>query len=171
MKNKLKKWPRNWIEHVTETCFFYFEYHNISFVDSKILCSNKTEDAKILGMRLTFLKNENIYDIFINYECSNFIINYYYKNYYRFKKRKKAEENFIFMMDTLSNGSDQVGMFKYHLLGGMAAKDCIYTAYDIIQSIESIINCHNDNNDEGGENDPIEPFSPSDVMEPEFLLS
>jgi hypothetical protein len=173
MKNKLKKWPKNWVEHVTETCFFYFEDRGIAFIDSKILCSNKTENAKIYGMRLTFQKEENTYDIFINHECSNFIINYYYKNYYRFKKKKEEDQNFVFMMDTLLNGSDNIGLFNYYDLGGMSARDCIYNAYDIIQSIERMINFHtdrDDDNDEGGENDPIEPFSPSDVMEPELLF-
>ena len=172
MKNKLKKWPNNWIEHVTATCFFYFEYHKISFIDSKIFCSDKTKNAEIYGIKLTFQKNKNIYDIFINYECSNFIINYYYKNYYRLQKNKELEDSFIFMMDTLSNGSDQAGLFKYYDLGGEAARDNIISPYYITQSIENIINYHinrDDDNDEGGENDPIEPFSPSGVMEPELL--
>jgi len=174
MKNKLKKWPRNWVEHVTETCFFYFEDKGIAFVDSKILCSNKTENAKIYGMILTFTKDENIYDIFINYECSNFIINYYYKNYYRIIKRKETEDNFIFMMGSLLKGSDQTGLFRYLDLGGQASRDNITTAYNIIESIEQTINYHNgrndEDNDDDGENGPIEPFSPIDVVEPEFLL-
>ncbi len=171
MKNKLKKWPNNWVEHVTETCFFYFEDKGISFVDSKILCSGKTDDAEIYGMRLTFQNYKNIYDIFINHECSTFIINYYYKSYYRFKKRK--EENFLFMMGTLQNGSDQTGLFNYSDLGGEASRDSVISAYGIIQSIENTINFHTDRNDdddnEGGENDPIEPFSPKGVIEPELL--
>jgi len=173
MKNKLKKWPRNWIEHVTETCFFYFECHKIAFIDSKILCSDRTKNAEIYGIRLTFQKCENTYDIFMNYECSNFIINYYHKNYYRLKTKNPAEEHFMFMMDTTFKGSDQAGLFKYHDLGAMAARDQSYTAYDIIQSIEHTINYHTGRDDRdddgGGENDPIEPFSPSDVMEPELL--
>ena len=168
----IKKWPRNWVEHITDTCFFYFEDKGIAFIDSKILCSNKTEHAKIYGIRLTFQKLENIYDIFINHECSTFVINYYYKNYYRLQKRKEIEDNFIFMMDTLLNGSDKNGLFRYLDLGGQAARDSITTPYEISQSIESAINCHNDrndDNDEGGENYPIKQFSPSDVIEPELL--
>ena len=175
MKNKLKKWPRNWIEHVTETCFFYFEDKGISFIDSKILCSDKTKEAEIYGIRLTFQRYKNIYDIFINHECSTFIINYYYKSYYRLKTRNKAEEDFIFMMDTLSNGSDHAGLFNYSDLGGEASRDNIVSAYNIIQSIEGAINCHinrgkdDDSDDGGGENDPIEPFSPENTMKPELL--
>lgn len=173
MKNKLKKWPKNWVEHVNETCFFYFEDKGISFIDSKILCSDKTDKAEIYGIRLTFKKYKNIYDIFINHEYSTFITNYYYKNYYRFQKRKEMKDSFLFMMGTLLKGSDQVGLFSYKDLGGELAKDYKTSAYEMAQSIEEFITCHNDegydNDDEGGENDPIEPFSPSDVMEPELL--
>jgi len=173
MENKLKKWPRNWIEHVTETCFFYFENKGISFIDSKILCSDKTKNAQIYGMRLTFQKCKNVYDIFINYECSNFIINYYHKNYYRIEDGLGIMKDFVFVIEgTLKNGFDHIGPFMYSDLGAIAAKDYIYTAYDIIQSIESAINSHtgrDDDDNEGGKNDPIEPFSPSDMMEPELL--
>jgi len=174
MKNNLKKWPRNWIEHVTETCFFYFEDTGISFIDSKILCSDRAKDAKIYGIRLTFQKYKNIYDIFINHESSTFIVNYYYKNYYRLKTKNHAEEHFIFMTDTSVKGSDCAGLFNYSDLGGEAAKDSIMSAYDITQSIENTINFHNDKDydndgDGGGENDPIEPFSPEGMKEPELL--
>ncbi len=174
MKTELKKWPRNWIEHVNETCFFYFEDKGISFIDSKILCSDKTKKAKIYGMRLTFRKCKNIYDIFINHECSTFITNYYYKNYYRIEVDMGITKNFVFMAKgTLQNGSDHIGPFIYSDLGGEASEDNVASAYNIIQSIEDTINCHtnrgNDDDDEGGENDPVEPFSPSDVMEPELL--
>lgn len=167
----IKKWPKDWIEHVTETCFFYFENKGISFIDSKILCSDKTKQAEIYGIRLTFQKCSNIYDIFINHEYSNFIINYYYKNYYRFINKKKVAENFIFIMDSLLKGSDHAGLFNYFELGGESSRDNVVSAYSIIQSIENTINFHTDkrDDDEGGENDPIEPFSPSDVMEPELL--
>ena len=172
MKNNLKKWPFNWIEHVTETCFFHFENKGISFVDSKILCSDKTEKAKIYGMPLTFKKDNKTYDISINHEASTFIINYYYKNYYRFKKG--TNQNFIFIIDTLLNGSDGIGLFNYFDLGGELTRDYKTSAYKIVCSIEEFIDYHSnggyeDNDNEGGENDPIEPFSPYDVVEPELL--
>jgi hypothetical protein len=174
MKNKLKKWPKNWVEHVNETCFFYFEDNGISFIDSKILCSDKTADAEIYGIRLTFQRYKNTYDIFINHEYSTFITNYYYKNYYRFQKRNEINDSSLFMMDTLSKGSDQTGLFSYKDLGGDLAKDYKISAYEIAQSIEEFITYHNDkgsndDNEGGEENDPIKPFSPSDVMEPEIL--
>ena len=179
MKNKLQKWPRNWVEHVTETCFFYFEYHKISFVDSKILCSNKTKDAKIYGMRLTFQKDGNIYDIFINYECSTFTINYYYKNYYSLRKRKDQEQDFIIVTGESLKGKDKIGLFSYLLLGGESVREVYCSAYEISKSIEIAIEYHTDNgnngdddddDDDDGEKDPIEPFSPSNVTEPELLL-
>ena len=169
MKTKLKKWPRNWVEHVNETCFFYFEDKDIFFIDSKILCLEKTQSSKILGIRLSFQKYDNVYDIFINYEGSSFVINYYYKSYY---KVNKNDSNFIFMMDTILSGADNQGVFNYFDLGGQAARDDIASAFNITESIENIINFHSDrggDDDEGGENDPCEPFSPYDVMEPELL--
>jgi len=173
MMNNLKKWPKNWVEHVNETCFFYFENKGISFIDSKILCSDKTEDAPIYGIRLTFQKYDKLYDIFINYSNPNFIINYYYKDYYKIRKQRELEQDFVFMEGKLTNGSDKVGTFNYFDLGGQAARSNLFSPYNISQGIETTINFHADNgddDDEGGENDPVEPFSPSDVTEPELLL-
>jgi len=172
MKNKLKNWPKNWIEHVTETCFLYFEDKGITFIESKILCSSKTKNAKIYGIRLTFKKYENIYDIFINYEGPIFILNYYYKNYYRFNKN--MGQQFIFMIDTILKGSDSIGLFNYFDLGGESSRDNITTAYDISKSIENTINCHSDKDCDDEDNDredgdPIEPFSPRDAKELELL--
>ena len=171
MKNKLKKWPLNWIEHVTETCFLYFEDKNISFEDSKILCVNRLDSSDVYAMRLTFEKYDNIYDIFIKYPNPNFIMECYYKKYYRIRKRKEFEQDFIFVKGVISNGSDNIGLFSYQDLAGMALRDSDVSPYDISKYIESIINFHTDSDDdnEGGENDPIEPFSPSDMMEPELL--
>jgi hypothetical protein len=174
MKNKLKKWPNNWVEHMTETCFFYFEDKEISFIDSKILCSDKTKQAKIYCICLTFKKYNKIYDIFINYEGSCFVVNYYYKNYYNLKRKKELEQDFIFMMDTLLRGADKVGSFLYSDLGGEASRDNITSAYNITQSIENTINFHSDRNDDDDneeERDPIEPLSPCDMVEPELICS
>jgi len=175
MKNKLKKWPRNWIEHVTETCFFYFENNNILFIDSKIFYLDKTKKEKPLSIKLTFKKQENIYDIFINHEESSFIINYYYKEYYRIRRKRKFEQDFISLIGTWLKGSDNIGLFSYSDLGGETSRENIISPYDISQSIESTINYHNDKNDNDdndrgdGENDPIEPFSPCNTIKPELL--
>ena len=172
MKNKLKKWPRNWVEHVTQTCLFYFSDKDILFVAAKILHEYQTENSPIIGIKLSFDNFGKVYDIFINHEESMFVIDYYYKNYYRIRKKRKAEQNFLFMMDdTWSKGSDNIGLFSYSDLGSQSSRDYIISAYNISQSIENIINYHFGNDggdDEGGENNPIKPFSPSDVIEPEL---
>lgn len=170
MKNKLKQWPNNWMEHVNETCSFYFEDNGISFISSKILCSDKTKKAKIYGIRLTFQKDKNIYDIFINRQQASFIMSCYYKDYYRIRKRRKFEQDFISFIDTWARGSDSVGLFKYFDLGGEIARENKTSAYQIACSIEDLIDCHNNDDDnEGGENDPEEPTSPNDVMELDLL--
>ncbi len=169
MTNKLKKWPQNWVEHVDKTCSFYFEDKDISFIESKTLRSDKTENAQIYSMTLTFKKYDKIYDIFIHHCYNTFVINYYYKKYY--KKRKALEQDFIFMMDTILNGADKTGCFNYTELGGQALRDYLASAYEISQSIENIINNHidRDDDDNEGENDPVEPPSPSNEIKPELL--
>ena len=167
----MKKWPKNWIEHVNETCSFYFEDLDISFVESKILYE---VESKVCSARLTFQKYNKLYDIYISYENSYFVVNYYYKNYYMFRKRKKNEQDLVSFIETWIGGNDKTGLFNYFDLGGVSQKDSICSPYDISKDIESTINCHNDRgggDDEGGENDPITPFSPCDTMKPELICS
>ncbi len=171
----MEKWPKNWIEHVFTTCSFYFEDKSILFVDSKIFCYDLPSKGKDHGIRLTFQKYDKLYDIFINYENSYFVVDYYYKNYYRLRKKKDHEQDFISFIDTWMKGSDILGLFSYFDLGGESSKDIISSPYEIIQSIEKIINCHSNKGDNGfdndGENNPIEPFSPSNEFEPELTYT
>ena len=172
MKNKLNKWPNNWIEHVNETCSFYFEKEDISFIHSATLYEGFPDQGKISSIRLEFTKYKKQYDIFIERQQASFIMSCYYKDYYRIRKRREFEQDFISFIGSWLQGSDSIGLFKYLELGGEIARENKTSAYQIACSIKDFIDCHNENNDdddEGGENDPIEPFSPSDVMEPELL--
>lgn len=173
MKNKLNKWPNNWIEHVNETCSFYFEKEDISFIQSKILYEGFPDKGIISSIRLEFTKCKNKYDIFISREQASFIMSCYYKDYYRIRKKRKLEYDFTSFIETWMRGSDSTGLFEYFDLGGEMARENKTSAYQIACSIKDLINCHNnddnDPDDEGGENDPIEPFSPSNEMKPELL--
>jgi hypothetical protein len=157
--------------HINETCGFYFEDKDINFVVMRILYSDPHNLETIYGIRLTFQKFQKTYDIFIIYERTNFIINYFYKAYY--KKRRKGEFDFLSFVEDPIRGSDIDGFYRYLDLGGESSGGCSITPYDISESIENIINFHSDKNDddddEGGENDPCEPFSPCDEVEPEII--
>ena len=167
----IKKWPKNWIEHVNTTCSFYFENKNITFLNTKILYIDMFD--KIISARLTFKKHNKLYDIYIRHEDSYFSVDFYHKNYYMFRKRKKNEQDLISFVETWLGGNDKVGLFNYFDLGGEASQEEISSAYKIAKSIEDVIDSHNDNgrDDGDGENDPVEPYSPIREVDPELICS
>ncbi len=171
----MKKWPKSWIEHINKTCSFYFENKDINFIDSRTLYVGSSGKMTVSSIRLTFQKHNKLYDIYIKHEDACFIIDYYHKNYYMFRKRKKNEQDLISLIETWLGGNDKTGLFNYFDLGGDSSQDFMCSAYEISKSIEIAIDSHIDRRDDGddddGENDPVEPLSPVDEVEPELICS
>jgi hypothetical protein len=168
LKTKTRKWPLDWIAHIFNTCFLYFEDTDITLIDEKITTNCIVTAFKLQeemwGITLTLEKNNKNYDVFIRYDEPFFTVHYYYKEY---GKMQKIENDLNVTIDTSELGSNQYGFFYYSYIG--AEGGVFKSAYDIVKSVEYIINKHSnkddDDRDDGGnkEVDPVVPFIPTAV--------
>ena len=169
----LKKWPKDWDQHIIQSCQLYFDNKTINFInyiDSYFSitflpcaaqpCQNDTI-TQVFKLNLEFEYKGKEYIIYLTYKNPCFSINCFYKDYDVEKYLTPFPSINSSIMGHFSGYDD----FGTYVIKPIAIQSSLAeTSYEIIKAIESMILNHNnndrddDNNDNGDE--PISPKSP-----------
>ncbi len=166
----IKKWPKDWNEHITKSCELYFENKEINFLEYNLYNSsmpdNKGEIKRdTYRINIEFEYNGEYYITSITYYKKIFSINYFYKNYDLKQILDFNNSKLVLSIDGYCAGNDIYGIYTYDLISGQSSFN--ETPFDIIKYIENTILNHkkDDDNDDNRnkDKDPIVPINSDEV--------